>query len=392
MNPCLSFARRAAVMAVAALSAGLAQAELRVGFLGPMTGPLGITGQEMKRGFDLALEHLEGRIGGQPTQVSYGNDQGNPGVAIAEVSRLIDKDRIHAVVGFSASNVVMAVAQPVTKAGVMLLSAHAGPSVLAGRGCNENLFFVGHQNDQHGIGMGEYLKKAGVKSLYTMGLDFQGGWDIIDATVKAWGGTVAGKTLTPLPQVDFAPELALVRSAKPDGLFVFYPGAAAVSFVRQFAGTGMHKHVQLYAVGAVVDSLVLPAQGNAALGVITSNSWNATLPNAENKRFVADFQARHKRAPTSFSAQAYDTVMYLDAAVRQMKAPIEGKALREALRRNPAFKSIRGKFRLNSNHFPVLDMVIERVEKDDSGNPFHKVISTIADVGDPYAAQCPMKW
>jgi len=380
------------VLTACALAATPARAELRVGFMGPMTGPLGITGQELKRGFDLAVEHLNGKIGGQPTQVFVGNDQGNPNVATAEISRLIEKDKIHAVVGFSASNVVMAVSQPLSKAGVLLLSAHAGPSALAGKGCSENLFFVGHQNDQHGIGMGQYLKNAGAKKVYAMGLDFQGGWDIVEATLKAYGGTVAGKTFTPLPQVDFAPELAQVRAASPDGLFVFYPGAAAVSFVRQFAGTGMNKHVQLYAVGAVVDSLVLPAQGNAALGVITSNSWNATQDNAQNKRFVADFKTKYQRWPTSFSAQAYDTVMYLDAAVRQLKGPVETKALRDALRKNADFKSIRGKFKLNSNHFPVMDMVIERVEKDDSGAPFHKVIATIPDVADPYVGQCQMKW
>jgi branched-chain amino acid transport system substrate-binding protein len=296
-------------------------------------------------------------------------------------------------VGLAASNVALALAQPAAKADVTVLLTHAGPNELAGKGCQENIFSLGHQNEQFAYAMGNYLKQLGAKNVYFMGLDYQAGWDMLEALQQGLGQPVTGKSLTAMAQVDFAPELARLRDSKPDAVFAFYPGSAAVSFVRQYAGSGLKQQVPLYGVGAMTDSLVIKAQGEAAVGVITSNSWNASVKNAQNERFTAEFKARNDgREPTTFSAQTYDAVMYLDAALRQTKGSTDAKVLRAALRDNPSFKSIRSTFKLNRNQFPIQDMVIQRVEKDDQGRYLQKIVATIPSVKDRFAAECPAKW
>src|SRR5690606_19414498 len=137
------------VIATALLGA-TAHAQVKLGFMGPMSGPLSITGQEMKRGLDLALEHLDGKLGGEPVKVVVSNDQANPSVAVSELTRLVEQEKIDALVGIAASNVALAVAQPSAKAGLPVLVTHAGPDVLAGKQCAEHMFFIGHQNDQYG--------------------------------------------------------------------------------------------------------------------------------------------------------------------------------------------------------------------------------------------------
>ena len=381
-----------AVLCIAAALAGPAQADVRIGFMGPMSGPLGITGQELRRGFDLALEHLGGRVGGQETVVSYANDQASPGVAVSELARLIEKERIDVLVGVAASNVAMAIAQPSAKAGLTVLLAHAGPNELAGKGCLENVFGIGHQNEQFGEAIGRYMKQAGAKSVFAMGLDFQAGWDMVEAVQHGLGAPVAGKAYTAMAQVDFAPELARVRDAKPDALFAFYPGSAAVAFVRQYAGSGIRAQVPIYSVGAIADSLVIRAQGDAALGVISANTWNANVRNAQNDRFTAEFKAKNNgREPTTFSAQAYDTLMYLDAALRQTQGAKDAKTLRAALRDNKGFKSVRGSVKLNRNQFVIQNVVIQQVEKDDKGGYQQKLVATIPAIADRFAAECPLK-
>lgn len=384
--------RPSAVAIAVGLVAAQAQAEVRIGFMAPMTGPLGITGQEMRRGLDLALAHLGGRVGGQDTVVVMANDQANPNTAVAELSRLIEKERVDVLVGIAASNVAAAIAQPAVKANLTVLLAHAGPSAMAGKGCTENVFSIGHQNEQFGDALGQYLKQKGVKRLYAMGLDYRGGWEMVESVQTGLGEPLTGKNYTAMAQVDFAPELARVREAKPDALFVFYPGAAAVAFLRQYAGSGLKQQVPLYSVGALTDSLVIKAQGDSPEGVVTVNTWNALVKNPQNQRFTDDFKAKNGgREPNTFSAQTYDTVMYLDAALRQTSGSAEPKALRSALRNNTGFKSIRGGFKLNRNQFPIQDMVIQQVEKDGKGGYYQKLVTTIPAVADRFAAECALK-
>lgn len=163
--------------------------------MAPLTGPLGITGQEVRRGFDLALEHLGGKLGGQDVVVSSANDQANPTTAVSEFTRLVDREHISILMGLAASNVALAVAPAAAKANVTMLMTHAGPDVLAGKGCQENVFALsGHQNEQFAYAMGSYLKQQGLKKVYFMGLDFQAGWEMLEAVQQGLGQPVIGKS------------------------------------------------------------------------------------------------------------------------------------------------------------------------------------------------------
>ena len=255
-----------AIIAAMAASASSAQT-LKLGFMAPMSGPSASAGQEMKRGLDAALEKFNNRIGGLETQVSIADDKGLPDNAAQEIARLVERERIDVLSGLGLTNVMLAITEPAVKANVIVLASHAGTGLYAGKGCNPNIFLTGFLNDIFGETMGPWLTKRGVKRLYIMGLDFQAGWDIYDALQSAYKGQVVGKALTPFTQVDFAPELAQVRAAKPDALFAFYFGASGVSFPKQYAQSGLKDQIPLYSVMAMSNSMLYPGQGDAGIGV-----------------------------------------------------------------------------------------------------------------------------
>src|SRR5215472_8433438 len=135
------------------------------------------------------------------------------------------------------------------------------------------------------------------------------------------------------------------------------------------------------------------SQGDAALGVIMGTNWTADLDNAANKKFVASFTAKYNRLPATFAALGYDAIKLIDSAVADVGGKIENKdAVRAALRK-ANFQSVRGAFKFNNNHFPIQNLYIMEVKKDENGN-LKAALKDIAikDWQDPYHQECPMKW
>ncbi|MGE0735433.1 MAG: ABC transporter substrate-binding protein [Alphaproteobacteria bacterium] len=381
----------AVAAAVLASTPAYAQEEFRLGLLVALSGPLGSIGAEHRRGVDVALGHLGGKIAGRTVKVFDADSKANPDVAVQQAAKLIDKDKVHMVTGQDLSNVLMATVGPITKAGIFLIGANAGPSPLAGKGCNPDFFAVGFQNDTWSGSMGTYMTNAGVKTAYFMGMDFQAGWDHVGAAEKNYKGKNLGKVFTPMAQLDFSAELAKVRDVKPEGMFVFYVGASGINFVKQFAQSGLKQNVKLYSPSALSDPITFDAQGDAALGNIVNGPWNPQMDNPESKKFVASYVAAFKRQPTAFAAQQYDAIMLIDSAMKAVGGDEKKRDQLRAAFRKADFKSVRSKFKFNANHFPTQDMWIQRVEKNPEGKLYLKLVGPAAlDVVDPYLPDCKM--
>ena len=135
-------------------------------------------------------------------------------------------------------------------------------------------------------------------------------------------GSVAGEEYTKWPdQLDFSVELAKARAAKPDAVFAFYPGAAGIQFLTQYAQAGLKAQIPLY-TAFVIDALSLPRLNDLAMGVPGAQHWVNDLPNAANQKFVADFRAKYRRYPSFYAAQAYDPAKLIDSAVAAVKGDL----------------------------------------------------------------------
>jgi branched-chain amino acid transport system substrate-binding protein len=371
----------------------LATEQVKVGFIGSLSGPLGPVGSEMKRGFDTAMEQLDNKIGGIPALVTVFDDKAVPANAVQGASKFIDNDKVDFVTGVNASNISVTIAKTISDAGIPILGAIAGPVQWAGKGCLENAYFVGFQNDQWPEGMGKYMTDSGIKRAYFIGLDYQAGWDFVAAARRAYRGEVAGQIFTPLTQLDFSAEFAQIRAAKPDGIFAFYVGGPSVAFVKQYAQSGLKAEIPLHGTDGISDELSFAAQGDAALGIKVSSNWSYALDNPANKKFVEAFRAKYKRNPGVYAATQYDAVMLMDSAVRSLKGDLSDKnGLRAALRKAD-FQSVRGFFQFNNNHFPIQNIYIQEVGKSAQSTTTLLLKGTAAEkVRDLYHQECPMKW
>ena len=169
-------------------------------------------------------------------------------------------------------------------------------------------------------------------------------------------------------------------------MFFFLPGGMGISFMKQYADSG----VGLPVVGPAFsfDQGILQAVGAAALGVVNTSQWGKDLDNEANKTFVAAFQEEYGRLPSLYASQGYDTANLLLSAMG--KADISDKEAFRAALKEADFASTRGDFKFGNNNHPIQDIYVREVIQE--GDVFtNKIIGTaLEDHVDAYAAECKM--
>jgi len=384
--------RRSSLVLAALACAGASQiaAAATIGFMAPLSGPIAVVGQDQVDGFMLAVEQLGGKLGGQPATVLKEDDQLKPEIGGQIVRKFIDKDKVDAIVGLSFSNVMMASLPRIAESGVVAIATNSGPSPLAGAGCKPNVFSTAWQNDGAAEAMGKFAQDKGVKKVYLMAPNYQAGKDMLTGFKRYFKGQIVEEVYTQVNQPDYSAELAQLQAAKPDAVFVFYPGGMGVNFIKQMAQAGLMGKLPLYSV-FTVDGTTLPALRDAAVGSISGAMWDAALDTPESKKFVADFEAKYKRTPSEYAATAYDAANILNIALGKAKAG-DSKALAAAVKAaGSEVKSVRGPFAFNNNNLPVQNYYAFETVKNGSSVTGKLLATPLPKQVDAYHAQCALK-
>jgi len=388
-----SFLMGTAALVALGVAPAWAQQSVKIGFVSTFSGPTAVIGNDMRNSFELALDHLGRKMGGKPVEVIYEDDQQKPEVGVQKSQKLVESDKVDFVVGYIWSNVLLASLKPVVDSQTFLISANAGPSQIAGEQCSPYFFSTSWQNDQTPQAMGTYMTQKGVKTAFLIGPNYAAGKDMLTGVRTTFKGQIIGEELTKWPdQLDFSTELSKVRAAKPEAVFVFYPGAAGVQFLTQYAQSGLKGQIPLY-TAFTVDAITLPLQKDLALGVPGAQQWVNDLPSDANKKFVADFRSKHKNYPSFYGAQSYDAANFVNSAVVAVKGDLTKKDAMRAEMRKANYASVRGPYKYGNNHFPIQNFYLQDVVKDAQGNLTLKTVATIVkDSQDQFHDKCPMKW
>ena len=370
----------------------VAQQSVKIGFISTFSGPTAVIGNDMRNSFELALDHLGRKMAGKPVEVIYEDDQQKPEIGVQKTQKLIESDKVNFVAGYIWSNVLLASLKPVVDSQTFLIGANAGPSQIAGEQCSPYFFSTSWQNDQTPQAMGTYMNQKGVKTAFLMGPNYAAGKDMLTGVRSTFKGQIIGEELTRWPdQLDFSTELSKVRAAKPEAVFVFYPGAAGVQFLTQYVQSGLKGQIPLY-TAFTIDETTLPLQKDLALGVPGAQEWVNDLPNAANKKFVGDYRAKNGKGPSFYGAQSYDAANLIDSAVKAVNGDLSKKDAMRAEMRKANYASVRGPYKYGNNQFPIQNFYLQEVVKDASGNLALKTVATIVkDSQDMFHQKCPMK-
>ncbi|MCC1494856.1 ABC transporter substrate-binding protein [Cognatishimia sp. F0-27] len=368
--------------AMAMALAGAAAAEVKVGMITTLSGGGAGLGIDVRDGFMLAVE-MSGR---DDLEVVIEDDQRKPDIAVQLADKMVQSEKVDVLTGIIWSNLAMAVVPSVTAQGKFYLSPNAGPSALAGRGCHENYFNVAWQNDSLHEGGGAYANEAGYTNSFILAPNYPAGQDALTGYKRTYEGDLAGEIYTKLGQTDYAAEIAQIRASGADSVYFFLPGGMGISFLKQYADSG----VDIPVIGPAFsfDQGILQAVGDAALGVRNTSQWSKDLDNAANVAFVAAFQEKYDRLPSLYASQGYDTANLLISAM-EMADVSDPDAFRAALKA-ANFDSTRGEFTFGPNNHPIHTIYVREVIKEGDVLTNKIVGPALVAHSDVYSVDCKM--
>jgi branched-chain amino acid transport system substrate-binding protein len=388
-----STAAAAALLAVILAGPAAAADKVKIGFVSTLSGPSAALGVDIRDGFLLSVKMNGGKLGGLPAEVLVSDDQFKPDVAKQLFEKDIKRDHVDFMTGVVFSNIMLAALPEALDANTFYLSPNAAPSPMAGKDCNPLFFAVSWPNDAYHEAAGAFANQRGMKSVYLLAPNYQAGKDSLSGFKRTFKGQVVGENYTKLGQLDYAAELAEIRAAKPQVLYVFLPGGMGINFIKQFVGAGLGKDMTLLLPGFSADQDVIGPVGGAMSGLFNTAHWSPDFTNAANEKFVAAFRTEYGRTPTLYASQGYDTAQLINAAVRDVHGKLEDhEAVRKALKA-AKFDSVRGPFRFNTNQYPIQNYYVRTVGSDGHGGLINKSFSEpiLKDHGDAYVQDCKMK-
>lgn len=312
----MTIARRA-LLAAAALPAILpgrsayADDKIWAGVSGPLTGPNAQYGAQWKRGFDLALDGINGKGGikGRPIAYDFEDSQSDPRQSVAVAQKFVADPRIIIELGDFSSPASMAASPIYQRAKLVqfgLTNSH--PDFTKG-GDHMWSNSVNQAEEQPNFAR-LATERMKFRRPAVMHLNTDWGRTSKDAFVKAAAGlgmeVVAVEGYLPTEQ-DFRPTLVRVRDANPDGLVLISYYADGALICRQARDSGLT--LPILAGTSNYSPKFIELGGPGVEGVYLMTSFFPDEPRPEVQAFSKAFRSKYNMDPDAFCAQSYDTMV-----------------------------------------------------------------------------------
>jgi branched-chain amino acid transport system substrate-binding protein len=365
---------------------------IKVGVLLPFSKALAVLGEDTFAGFNLGLKEGGGEISGRKVAIVKEDDTADPSVGVSKVRKLIEKDEVDVVVATVHSGVAAAIRNYIVDAKKLWLNPIATNDVLAEAGCSRYHFRFSASGWQASAPTASWARtKLQSKTAYVCAFNFAFGQQTaahFKKTFEESGGKVVGESFPPFNTTNYAPYFPAIRDAKPDVVFANFAGTDAVAFVKQFAEFGLSKQTKVVAPSNLVSEDVLPAQGEAALGIYSNSYYTPSYDIPKNRWFVKACKEQIGKDANHFHCAGYDVAQALVGAVRDARGDVADKEKLIQILEAMKFDSPRGVFRFDpKNHTPIEDIHVRQVQ----ANPVRSVVvDVLKNVAHPDNGTCKL--
>ena len=365
------------------LNDACAQSEnLRVGFLTVRTGPLAAGGRQMEEGINLLLKERNYAFAGRRVDIIFADTAGQPALAKTKTQELIERERVHVIIGPLATFEALAIDDYMLQSKVPLITpTSAAQNDLAQKKQSDYVIHVYGTAAQPMYALGDYAaKKLGLKRIAMIADDFTYGHEGAAGFHRVFeddGGRVVQKLWPPLNVPDYGSFIGQLKT-NVDGIYAGFAGSNPLRFLRAYKEYGLK--LPLFGNPTFVDEGILKNMGDEALGVYSASWYTVDRNTPDNKRFVESIRREYKVTPGFYTAGTYTAGLWLEEAMKRVKGRFEDKpAFIRALHEVKLDHGPMGPIRLGEYGKPILNIYIRKVERKD-GQLVNTTIATYPGV------------
>ena len=344
--------------------AGGSTGPIVVGYYGDLSGRTSNFGQSTKNGVEMAADEINkaGGINGRQIQILSEDDEGRPEKAATVVTKLIDQDRVIALLGEVASGNTLAAAPKSQAAKVPMISpSSTNPAVTQ---VGDYIFRVCFIDPFQGEVMAKFAANTLKAKRAAIMLDFnspysRGLTDFFESSFTKLGGQILNKQSYTQGDRDYKGQLTAIRATNPDVIYV--PGyygevgviakqAKQLDIKAPLLGGDGWDATQLWDLG-----------GDSLNGDFISNHYSVDDPSPAIRKFVADYKARHGKVPDALAALGYDAMRVLGEAIKRAGTTEEPK-LRDAIAQTQNFPGVTGTISIDAQRNAVKPAVVLKLQ------------------------------
>jgi branched-chain amino acid transport system substrate-binding protein len=364
------------------------QDRIKVGVIAPFSGPFADYGKQMEGGIKAWMAQHGDSVAGKKILVIYKDSTGpSPEIAKRLAQELVVRDKVDFLAGFGLTPEALAVAPIAQQAKKPMIVMNAATSIITTK--SDYIARFSMTLPQISAPMGDWAVKNGIRNVATVVADYGPGIDAEKAfseRLRKNGGKVVEAIRVPLKNPEFAPFIQRIKDARPDAVFVFVPaGEQSIAFMKGYRERGLlDAGIKVIATGDLTDDHVLPAIGDATLGVITTFHYSAAHKSPENEAFLKSFAQANPNGgrPNFMAVAAYDGMNAIYQVSQKLGGEIDGdKAM--ALLKGMKFESPRGPIAIDPGTRDIVQNVYVRKVEKVNGQPWNIEFDKFPNQKDP---------
>jgi len=344
---------------------------VKIGIVGPFSGPFAHYGVLFKGGVESYLASQGGKLAGQAIEIIYRDSGGpNPGGTKAVVQELVVKDKVDYLGGFIFTPNAMAIAPIIQQSKTPTVIFNAATSAITAK--SDYFVRTSYTLWQVTVPEAQWAAKQGIKRVVTAVSDYGPGIDAENAFKSEFtkqGGQVVESIRMPMSTKDFAPFVQRIKATGAQAVYTFLPGGPPnLGFVKAYNQNGLADAGIRFLGTAEMDEFDLQKFGDDAIGLTTAFHYSAAHDSEANKRFKSALKATAPEAVANYaSVGAWDGMYVIEQMIQATKGARDGdKAMAAA--KSLKWESPRGPVSIDPQTRHITQNVyLRKVEKTADG-------------------------